>query len=272
MQMLSNKIKKNNFLIFFSFLLIAGFFIFSFQTNAASGPYDYTQLEPIPGSSATTGADLKTYIESIYKFAIWTVGIAAILMITIGGFMYLTSAGNTSKMDDAKKVVTDALIGLAIVLTAYLVLYVINPDLVKVTLSLKALKSGMSSTIMSGGTSLSSGGGTGKCEALTTGPCSPDNLKSACSWDAEKASAICNKESAGKESAASTVDICRDGNVFSYGLFQINLTCQCKNVFTPVKEKGCVNKACSVSDNSGYQSCVSTYKTISSNISKACQI
>jgi len=61
--------------------------------------------------------------------------------------MYLTSAGNTSKMDVAKKVVTDAVIGLVIVLTAYLVLYVINPDLVKVTLSLKALKSGMSSTI-----------------------------------------------------------------------------------------------------------------------------
>jgi hypothetical protein len=159
------KIKKNNFFIFPFLLLIVGFFIFSFQSCNA-GPYDYEQLEPIPGSSATTGADLKTYIESIYKFAIWTVGIAAILMITIGGFMYLTSAGNTSKMDNAKRVVVDATIGLIVVLTAYLVLYVINPDLVKITISLKSLSSGMSGAITNKPVSIETTGGS--CGGLST--------------------------------------------------------------------------------------------------------
>ena len=148
--------KEKKYFIFFFLLLIVGFFIFSFHSCNA-GPYDYEQLEPIPGSSATTGANLKTYIESIYKFAIWTVGIAAILMITIGGFMYLTSAGNTSKMDNAKRVVVDATIGLIVVLTAYLVLYVINPDLVKITISLKSLSSGMSGAIINSGTTTSVG-------------------------------------------------------------------------------------------------------------------
>lgn len=58
--------------------------------------------------------------------------------------MYLVSAGNTSKMDVAKRVVTDAVIGLIVVLSAYLLLYVINPDLVKIGIVLKPLGSGTS--------------------------------------------------------------------------------------------------------------------------------
>ncbi len=107
-----------------------------FETSHAQ--YNYTQLESIPGFE-DSGSDLKSFIESIYKFGIWTVGIAAVLMITIGGFMYLTSAGNTSKMDVAKKVVTDAIIGLVVALGAYLILYVINPDLIKINISMEQL-------------------------------------------------------------------------------------------------------------------------------------
>ncbi|MFA5777692.1 MAG: pilin [Parcubacteria group bacterium] len=137
-----NKNKNNfwlDFFLLFLFLIIGTFFFY--RAINAAGPYDYTALEPIPGT-ANTGADLKLYIEAIYKFAIWTVGIAAVLMLTIGGFMYMVSAGNTSKMDTAKKIVTDAILGLIIALGAYLILYVINPDLVKITITMKSLGGG----------------------------------------------------------------------------------------------------------------------------------
>lgn len=116
------------------FSLILSFLCF----EISHAQYDYIQLESIPGFE-DSGSDLKSYIESVYKFGIWTVGIAAVLMITIGGFMYLTSAGNTSKMDVAKKVVTDAIIGLVVALGAYLILYVINPDLIKINISMEQL-------------------------------------------------------------------------------------------------------------------------------------
>ncbi len=86
-------------------------------------------MEPIPGSATTT--DFPSYIRAIYKFGIWTVGIAALLMISIGGFMYLTSAGNTSKTGQAKEIITDAIIGVILALVSWLLLYTINPDLVK---------------------------------------------------------------------------------------------------------------------------------------------
>jgi hypothetical protein len=116
--------------------VIFSFVLSSLIFNVSHAQYNYTQLESIPGFE-DSGSDLKSYVESIYKFAIWTVGIAAVFMITIGGFMYLTSAGNTSKMDVAKKVVTDSIIGLIIALTAYLILYVINPDLININLSMQ---------------------------------------------------------------------------------------------------------------------------------------
>jgi hypothetical protein len=137
--------------------------VFSFLClNVVHAQYNYTQLEKIPGAESSD-SDLKSYIESIYQFAIWAVGIAAVLMITIGGFMYLTSAGNTSKMDIAKRVVTDAIIGLVVALSAYLILYVINPDLIKINLSMTQLGTG------SGGGSTSAPPGDNKPPADSVG-------------------------------------------------------------------------------------------------------
>lgn len=267
---MDKKTKSRIILRFLCFIIIGGFFLFPALSNAQ---YTYTPLEPIPGFSGAT--DFPAFIVALYKFGIWTVGIAALLMITIGGFMYLTSAGNTSKMDSAKGVITDALIGLIIALAAYLILYVINPDLVKVQISFSPISSngGSSITTSSGSTAISDGkAGTGKCTPLTTGSCSVSNLEGKCSWDANKASAICNAESGGVSGSASSVDKCTDGKSFSYGLFQINLTCQCKDAFEPKKSKGCVNKACRVVNQSMYNSCVATFTSPESNISKACQI
>lgn len=95
---------------------------------------NYQLLEKIPGTSGL-GSDLPGYVSAIYKIALIVVTLSAVLMLSVGGFMYLTSAGNTSSISSAKTVITDALIGLVIALSAWLVLYIINPDLVKVSLS-----------------------------------------------------------------------------------------------------------------------------------------
>ncbi|MFZ3032313.1 MAG: pilin [Candidatus Moraniibacteriota bacterium] len=95
---------------------------------------NYQLLEKIPGTSGL-GSDLPGYVSAIYKIALIVVTLSAVLMLSVGGFMYLTSAGNTSSISSAKTVITDALIGLVIALSAWLVLFIINPDLVKVSLS-----------------------------------------------------------------------------------------------------------------------------------------
>lgn len=99
------------------------------------GTLNYTLLEKIPGLPNTNGADLPSYVKAIYRIALIIVTLSAVLMISIGGFMYLTSAGNTSSMGTAKGIIFDSLIGLIIALCAWLVLNVINPDLVNVNIT-----------------------------------------------------------------------------------------------------------------------------------------
>lgn len=104
-----------------------------FMAPSATIGQGYIPLEQIPGSAGAT--TLPDYISGIYKFGIWTVGIAALFMLTIGGFVYMTSGGNTATLSRAKGYISDALIGLVLALLAYLILNVINPDLVHLNLS-----------------------------------------------------------------------------------------------------------------------------------------
>jgi hypothetical protein len=112
-----------------SLLLFAFVFSFAFFSQAKAVT-TYVPMEKIPGFD--TGTDFYSYITAVYNFGIWTVGISALLMISIGGFMYITAAGNSSSMGKAKGVITDALFGLVLALISYLLLYIINPDLVNI--------------------------------------------------------------------------------------------------------------------------------------------
>jgi hypothetical protein len=127
-----NMHKNKNNLIFLILLACASLFLLA--PDASAQGLQYTLLEKVPGT-ANVGSDLRGYIEAIYKIALIIVTLSAVLMLSIGGFMYLTSAGNTSAMGTAKGVIFDSIIGLVIALAAWLLLNVINPDLVSVTLN-----------------------------------------------------------------------------------------------------------------------------------------
>jgi hypothetical protein len=125
---------KKNTTLFFA-LFFACFLSLSLASPSHAQSLNYQLLEKIPGTGALNGSDLPGYVGAIYKVALIVVTLSAVLMISIGGFLYLTSAGNTASMSNAKGIIFDALIGLVIALSAWLVLYVINPDLVKVSLT-----------------------------------------------------------------------------------------------------------------------------------------
>lgn len=98
--------------------------------DTSSSTYgDYQLLEQIPGSPNTSG-DLKPYLESLYKAGFVLIVIGAIFMIGFGGFTYMASAGNTSMIKKGKGMITDAIIGLVAALCIWLILNIINPDLV----------------------------------------------------------------------------------------------------------------------------------------------
>ena len=121
-------------------LIIISCLIFIFGTLVcspvlASYADDYKPMEKIPGFElGSESYTFPNFIANVYKFGIYAVGISALLMITIGGFYYMTAAGNTARLGTAKTLITDAILGLIVALGAWLLLYVINPDLVKINL------------------------------------------------------------------------------------------------------------------------------------------
>ncbi|MDO8565747.1 MAG: hypothetical protein Q7S04_00995 [Candidatus Moranbacteria bacterium] len=103
--------------------------------STSAGGMKYVLLEKIPGLTNADGSDLPKYIKAIYSTGLVVIVLSALFMLSVGGFMYLTSAGNTSAMGTAKEVIFDSIIGLVIALSAWLLLNVINPDLVNVTIN-----------------------------------------------------------------------------------------------------------------------------------------
>lgn len=79
------------------------------------------------------GQDLPAFISSIYSFTLTVVGVAVFIQIVRAGFMWLTAAGNVGKAAGAKSMMTNAVIGAILLFAAYMILFVINPDLVKNT-------------------------------------------------------------------------------------------------------------------------------------------
>lgn len=94
---------------------------------------DYQLLESIPGSS-NNASDLPSYLQNIYQAGLVLIVLGAIFMIGMGGFTYIASAGNTHTMAKGKGMIKDALYGLIIALATWLILNIINPDLVNLTI------------------------------------------------------------------------------------------------------------------------------------------
>ncbi len=77
--------------------------------------------------------NLPDFISSVYTFSLSIVGLIIFIRILFAGFKMLTAAGNASAFGDAKTKMQNAIVGAILLFAAYLILYVINPDLVKNT-------------------------------------------------------------------------------------------------------------------------------------------
>jgi flagellum-specific peptidoglycan hydrolase FlgJ len=74
---------------------------------------------------------LAQYVSGVYKYATGFAGLLATVMAMVGGFQYLTAGGDSARVSAGKKRITDALVGMLLVLGTYLILNSVNPDLVK---------------------------------------------------------------------------------------------------------------------------------------------
>lgn len=94
----------------------------------------YELLAPLPGeglADETVEVGFSDYLSWIFKFALLAAAFLAVIQITIGGVQYTIGGASESARSDAKKRIEQAIWGLLLALAAVLILYTINPDLVK---------------------------------------------------------------------------------------------------------------------------------------------
>jgi hypothetical protein len=78
-------------------------------------------------ATGLSNTDPRMMIANIIRIALGLLGIIAIGLIIYGGFLWMTAAGNEEQIDRAKKVLTSAVIGLVIILSAFAIAtFVIN--------------------------------------------------------------------------------------------------------------------------------------------------
>lgn len=75
----------------------------------------------LSGTLPTTEASVPTVIAKLINWAMGFLGIIAVVIILAGGFMWMTAAGNEEKVGKAKKLLIAGIIGLVIILAAYVI-------------------------------------------------------------------------------------------------------------------------------------------------------
>jgi len=73
---------------------------------------------------------LAEYMKGVYRFGVGAAAILAIMMIMIGGVLWMTAGGNQERVTNGKKYIAGALAGLVLALSSYTILRIVNPALV----------------------------------------------------------------------------------------------------------------------------------------------
>lgn len=105
------------------------------QEQLPTGPVSPTELLPTGvGTTAGLGTqDIRLTIAKIIRVAMSLLGIVAVVIVLIGGFIWMTAGGNDDKVAEAKKWIYAGVIGLAIILSAYAIATFVIDRLVTAT-------------------------------------------------------------------------------------------------------------------------------------------
>ena len=68
-----------------------------------------------------TPGNLPSSIGTLINAALSFLGVLFLLLTIYGGYLWMTAAGNEEQINKAKKIITSALIGLIIVISAYII-------------------------------------------------------------------------------------------------------------------------------------------------------
>lgn len=98
--------------------------------SAASSSVRQEALDQLGAAGGTGGAGLsntdpRVLAARIIKVALSVLGTVFLVLVVYAGFLWMTAGGEDGKIETAKKLLYDGVIGLAIILSAYAITYFI---------------------------------------------------------------------------------------------------------------------------------------------------
>lgn len=112
---------KNIIAYAMAFLLVVPVLAVATQVGAAAGDLDPWggKKDNIQSSTGLGDKDPRDIAAAVIKVVLGFLGIVAVVIILLGGFKWMTAAGNEDKVEEAKKLISAGIIGLIIILAAF---------------------------------------------------------------------------------------------------------------------------------------------------------
>src|ERR1700722_767537 len=125
---MKNKIASR---IVLAVMLVIGFVNFSPAHAVNCGdsslsPDSQTNLCLPASSNINSPSSVNTLLIDVINILLSVAALIAVLFIVIGGFMYITSAGNSEQAEKGRTTLVNAIIGLIIIILAYVIVSVVN--------------------------------------------------------------------------------------------------------------------------------------------------
>ncbi len=103
-------------------------------TQAACGYNRVTgEITPCGSDGTGTTSDLAKIISNITTWILGFAGTIAVLFIIWGGIQYITAAGNEKQAESAKQTLTYAVLGLIVILLAYVIVQLVVQAMIPIT-------------------------------------------------------------------------------------------------------------------------------------------
>ncbi|MEA2088766.1 MAG: hypothetical protein U9O55_02930 [Patescibacteria group bacterium] len=120
--------KKIKFIILSLFIICC---LFNFTTAEAItvGGLENTGSQAGFNTGVTEVSSVSGAIGEIIGIFLSFLGIIFFVLMVYGGFIWMTAGGSQDKVGQAKKIIANAILGLIIVFSAYIITYIITSEL-----------------------------------------------------------------------------------------------------------------------------------------------
>jgi len=118
------------FIAFFVFLFLLPNSVFALEINYPKVPGAVSPQEFLQSASTTPEQIPALYVKYIFNLILWASGFAVLGVLIWAGIRYLTSAGKPEVILAAREQITSAFLGILILLSSFIILKAVNPQLV----------------------------------------------------------------------------------------------------------------------------------------------